>query len=353
MNTRSDELMSLIRGADPLDQDELRSWAASEARERVLHEVCATAAEPASKRRRRRSRLVAVAAAAVLVGGGAAAATTIVGRPAPDPVRAHLAELDQGMPPDLRYNPDLSNAHAVAATTSGTLYAADLPDGGYCIEAASADHQPRGGTCVRASAAAVQPVEVLAPIPPDDDAPLLIGGRLNSADLETLEVIYEGHAASPVPLGLDRYFLIQVPAADQATALTDGARLTALDSHGHVAARVNIPPLRDNDPDGTAFDRQQPIYVSTISNGTDFTQVLGIEGRVNLPGYATLELTYPDGTRARVPTDTDGSYRFDLPRARRDDFTRSFGVLTARDAAGRALGTAPVGSVAAWRARNG
>jgi hypothetical protein len=53
-----------------------------------------------------------------------------------------------------------------------------------------------------------------------------------------------------------------------------------------------------------------------------------------------------------VPTDTDGSYRFDLPRARRDDFARSFGVLTARDAAGRALGTAPVGSVAAWRARD-
>jgi hypothetical protein len=53
-----------------------------------------------------------------------------------------------------------------------------------------------------------------------------------------------------------------------------------------------------------------------------------------------------------VPTDTDGSYRFDLPRARRDEFARSFGVLTARDAAGRALGTAPVGSVAAWRARN-
>ena len=353
MNTRSEKLMSLIRRADPLDPDELRSWTGSERRERVLREVCATAAEPASKRRRRRSRLVAVAAAGILVGGAAAAATTIVGRPAPDTVRAHLAELDEGMPPDLRYNPDLSNAHAVAATTSGTLYAADLPDGGYCIEAASADHQPRGGTCVRASAAAVQPVEVLAPIPPDDDAPLLIGGRLNSTDLETLEVIYEGRAASPVLLGLDRYFLIQVPAADQAAALDDGVRLTGLDSHGRVAARVNIPPLRDNDPDGTAVDRQQPIYVSTISDGTDFTQVLGIDGRVNLPGYATLELAYPDGARVRVPTGTDGSYRFDLPRARRADFARSFGVLTARDAAGRALGTAPVGSVAAWRARNG
>src|SRR5439155_83532 len=83
-------------------------------------EAWTTTAEPARKRRRGRNRLVAVDAAGVLVGGTAAAATTILGRPAPDPVRAHLAELDEGMPPDLRYNPDLSNARAVAETTSGT-----------------------------------------------------------------------------------------------------------------------------------------------------------------------------------------------------------------------------------------
>jgi hypothetical protein len=230
------------------------------------------------------------------------------------------------MPPDLRYNPDLSNARAVAATPSGTLYAADLPDGGYCIEAASTDDQPRGGTCIRAAEASAQPIEVLAPIAQDDDAPLLIGGRLNSADLDTLEVAYEGGAASPVPLGLDRYFLIEVPAADKAAALDYGAQLTALDAEGRVAARQHIPPLRDTDPKGTAFDRKQPIYVSTISDDSDFTLVLGIEGRVNIPRYATLELTYPDGTVIRIPTDADGRYSFEFPRARRDDFARSFGV---------------------------
>jgi len=352
MTTRSDELIHLVREADPLDPAELRNWAESPRREQVLRAVCATPAEPARRRHRGRSRLVALAVAGVLVGGAAAAAATVLGRPAPDPVRAHLAELDRGMPPDLRYNPNLNNAHAVAATASGTLYAADLPDGGYCIETTSAHDQPRGATCLRASQASVRPVEVLAPIPPNDEAPLLIGGRLNGADLETLEVVYGGGAASSVRLGLDRYFLLQVPATDQATALAHGAQLIARDSHRHVMARVQVPPLRDDDPQGNAHDKQQPIYVSTISDATDFTLVFGIEGQVNLPGYATLELAYPDGTVVRIPIDAHGGYHFNLPPDRRDDFTRSFGLLTARNAAGKALGTAPVGSVAAWRARN-
>ena len=352
MKTPPDELVSLVREADPLDPAELRNWAESQHGEQVLRTVCATNAEPARRRRRGRSRLVAVAVAGVLVGGAAAAAATVLGRPAPDPVRAHLAELDRGMPPDLRYNPDLNNARAVAATASGTLYAADLLDGGYCIETTSANDEPRGATCLRASQTSLRPVEVLAPIPPNDAAPLLIGGRLNGADLETLEVAYGGGAASPVRPGLDRYFLIQVPATDQATALANGVQLIALNSHRHVAARIQVPPLRDNDPQGNALDRQQPIYVSTISDASDFTLVFGIEGEVNLPGYTTLELTYPDGTVVRIPTDAHGRYHLNLPPARRDDFIRSFGVLTARNAAGHALGTAPVGSVAAWRARN-
>lgn len=112
-----------------------------------------------------------------------------------------------------------------------------------------------------------------------------------------------------------------------------------------------LPPLRD-DYDAK-LDEKQPIFVSTVSNGSDFTLVLGIEGRVNVNGFTTLELAYPDGTTVAIPTKFDGSYRFDLPTDRRDDFARAFGVLTARDPNGRPLATAPVASVAAWRARNG
>jgi hypothetical protein len=253
------------------------------------------------------------------------------------------------MPPDLRYNPDLAHARAVAATASGSLYAADLPDGGYCIEAATAGGQPRGGTCVTAAEASTRPLEVIAPIPADDDAVLLIGGHLNDVNLTGLQATYAGSPPSNVDLGIDRYFLIEVPATDRAAALTTGVELSAMDSESGHAVNVRVPPLRD---DGEQRDQRQPIFVSTISDGHDLTLVLGIEGRVNVKGYATLHLTYPDGTTTAIPVGQDGTYRYDLPTNRRDDFARAFGVLTARDTEGRVVATAPVASVAAWRARN-
>jgi len=350
MTTSADKLVQRVRAADPLDPDDLRAWTASQHRERIVRDIIATPVGPARRSHRRRAGVVAIVVAGVLVGAAAATATTILGRPAPDPVRAHLAKLDRGMPPDLRYNPDLANARAVAATASGTLYAADLRNGGYCIEVASPTSQPRGGTCLTTADASAHPIEVIAPIPTGDDAPLLIGGRLNTADLAALQVTYTGTAPNRVALGLDRYFLIEVPAAQQAAALDDGIDLTALDSHGQVAAHVQVPPLRDND--GEKLDRRQPIFVSTLSDSHDFTLVLGIEGRVNVTGYHTLELTYPDGTVVTIPTKPDGTYRFALPADRRGDFARAFGVLTARDTTGGTIATAPVASVAAWRARN-
>ena len=346
------DLMTLLRAADPLDPDELASWATSPGRARIRRAVVGTPVASSARPRRSRSRVVAISVAgAALAGGAAAAATSILGEPAPDPVRAHLAELDKGLPADLRYNPDLADARAVAATDSGVLYAADLAGGGYCVEVASAGDQPRGDTCVPNPAA--QPIEVIAPLPADDRAPLLVGGRLDGAGLATLTVRYGSGAARPVSLGLDKYFLLEVPAADRAAALADGLRLTGLDAAGQVAARVTVPPLRDDDPRGTAHDRAQPIFVSTVSDGRDLTLVLGIEGRVNVADYATLELSYPDGTAVAVPTAADGRYDFRLPAQRRGDFARDFGVLTARAADGRTLATAPVGSVAAWRQRTG
>ena len=348
MRTSAD---SLVRAADPLDPDELRAWTTSQSRERIARDIIATPVERSHSSQGGRFRLVAIVVAVILVGAAAAAAAaTRLGRPAPDPVRAHLAELDHGMPPDLRYNPDLANAHAVAATASGTLYAADRADGGYCIEAASAAEQPRGGTCVSAAEASARPIEVIAPIPASDDAPLLIGGRLNRADLTALEATYSGNAPTRITLGLANYFLIEVPTAQHAAAFDDGVELTALDSHSQVAAQVRVPPLRDTGDEN--LDQRQPIFLSTRSDDNDLTLLLGIEGRVNVQGYTTLELSYPDGTVAAIPTQPDGTYRYDLPAGRQRDFARAFGVLTARDASGRTIATAPVASVAAWRARN-
>ena len=198
--------------------------------------------------------------------------------------------------------------------------------------------------------ASARPIKVIAPIPTSDDAPLLIGGRLNRADLTALEATYSGSAPTRITLGLANYFLIEVPTAQHAAALDNGVELTALDSHSQVAAQVRVPLLRDTSDEN--LDQQQPIFLSTRSDDDDLALLLGIEGRVNVPGYTTLELTYPDGTVATIPTQSDGTYRYDLPAGRQRDFARAFGVLTARDAGGRTIATAPVASVAAWRARN-
>ncbi|MEP7019036.1 MAG: hypothetical protein ABI808_00180 [Pseudonocardiales bacterium] len=349
MTTSQDRVLTIVRGADPLDADELREWTMSQRRERLSRDIVATPVEPSNRSTRGRSRLVAIAAlGALTVAGAAAAATTMLGGSAPDTVRAHLAELDAGMPPDLRYNPDLVHARAVAATESGALYAADLRDGGYCIEAATADGRPRGGSCVTAADAAARPIEIIAPLPLGD-APLLIAGHLNDANLTALTATFSGATSHRIDLGLDRYFLIEVPAEQRSSALDTGLELTAENSDGDPVAHVRVPPLRD---DGAKLDDRQPIFVSTMSDGTDLTLLLGIEGRVNVAGSVSLDLTYPDGTVATISTRSDGTYRVTLPADRRDDFARAFGVLTARDADGRALATAPVGSVAAWRAHN-
>ena len=62
-----------------------------------------------------------------------------------------------------------------------------------------------------------------------------------------------------------------------------------------------VPPLRDDDPTGTAHDSDQPIVATTVSDGTDFTKVLAIRGRVNLDGDVSLVLQFPDGST--LPTE--------------------------------------------------
>ena len=122
--------------------------------------------------------------------------------------------------------------------------------------------------------------------------------------------------------------------------------IAGVGADGRDVSTLAVPPLRDDDPDGTAHDREQPVFVSTISTGVDLTLVLGIEGSVNVAGATTLELEYTDGTISEITLAPDGSYRFMIPPDRQHDFATSSGKLVAHDAGGQIVASVSLTSVA-------
>ena len=340
-----DSVLERVRQADPISEIDLRQWSAS-AEARQLFDLVVDSSVVVRPRRHRARWL---AGGVVVVTGAvatAAAASGVLGGPAPDPIRAHLAGLDAGMPQDLRLNPDVEHAMAVASTTSGVLYAADLKDGGYCIEVASEGDKPRGAACVTAAHLRDRAIEVTAPIPSGPAAALLVGGRINDSSVERVVVRNPDGTSNDVALGLARYWLVEVPDSVRAVALANGVQIAGVDTDGQDVSTLAVPPLRDEDPDGTALDRAQPVFVSTISTGDDLTLVLGVEGSVNAKGATTLELQYPDSTTADIALSPDGSYRFMIPPDRQSDFASSSGRLIARDASGQVVASVSFSSVA-------
>lgn len=355
------DLFATLRSADPISPADSEAWLRSNAAvamlERILAEpAAAPPAPPAHGRtaglRRRRARVVASAVVVVAGGTATAFATGIIGGPAPDPVKQHLAGLDRGMPADLRYNPDLDHARAVAATPDGTLYLADTADGGYCIEVASGIDRPRGASCVTAADLATRPLDITAPIPDSDSSPLLVAGRVNDSRITAVRATYRDGVTVDITPGLDHGWLLEVAPAQHDSALSHGVRISGIDRDGQVVVTVRVPALRDDDPVGTAHDNEQPIVVDTTSNGEDLTLVLAVHGRVNVAGVDRLELRWPDGTTTDIPVAGSGRYVLDIPTSRQNAFADRPGSLAAiRD--GQVVATAPVASVAYWRGRNG
>ena len=340
-----DSVLERVRRVDPIREIDLRRWSDT-AEARLVFDVV-VGSSVVDRPRPHRARWLT--GGAVVVTGAlatAAAASGLLGGPAPDPIRAHLAGLDAGMPQDLRLNPDVEHAMAVASTASGVLYAADLKDGGYCIEIATEGDRPRGAACVTAAHLVDRAIEVTAPIPSGPAAALLVGGRINDERVDRVVVRYSDGTTDDVVLGLARYWLVEVPDSVRAVALIDGVQVAGIDADGLDVSTLAVPPLRDEDPDGTAFDSAQPVFVSTISNGGDLTLVLGVEGSVHAAGATTLELDYPDGTTAGIALAPDGSYRFMIPAERQRDFATAAGKLVARDGGGQIVASTSFSSVA-------
>jgi hypothetical protein len=342
---------TLVRRADPVSDSDVAAWVRSGASDSIYRTVVSVdpataAAGPAHARPR---RALAIALALVVLGAGAAAAGVLLfGGPAPKEVKRDLRGVDAGYPADLRLNPDVEQARSVASTGSSTLYYASLKDGGFCTEIVTGG-SARGAVCTTGQQLASLPIEVSVPFtePITDASPVTIAGRVNAPGAMSLEVQFADGSTDQIPFGDDRFFIFDVPAEHLASTHHGDFKLVATDQAGHRVAEVRIPAVVQEDVE--AQDRQQPIFVSTISDGNDLTKVLGVEGSVNVPGAVTLELQYPDGTTVEIPLGADGTYRLDLPTQRQGDLFPQPGLLTARDAAGHPLATAAVAAVAYWR----
>jgi hypothetical protein len=303
-----------------------------------------------SRRRHRLAKSAAVASAGALVLAGAALGTAVLlGWPAPTHIKEEIAAVDRGLPADLRLNPDVEHARAVASTENATLYAASLGDGGSCTEIVTAGERGRGATCATGAQLASRPLDVTMPF--DDNAgpqaPVVVGGRINDSAGSSLEAVYADGSRDEIPLGDDRYFLFDVPPEHRATVHESGLDLIARGEDGSVVERATIPADWD---DAAVPDERAPLYVSTRSYESDFTRVYGVEGHVGAPEAVKLELDYGDGTRASIPIRADGSYEYALPPGRIDDFMQPR-TLDALDKNGRVVASATVAAVAYWRGR--
>jgi len=328
--------------------------------ERLEHDLKLAAARLAERgrRRRRAARISTAAGLSVLaVAGAAAGAARLLGWPAPDHVRAEISSVDRGLPAELRLNPQVEGAKAVASSGGSTLYAAGLSDGGFCTVIVTAGDRGRGPTCSSASDIAANPIQVTLPTDeprenhvavPVDTLPVTVGGRLNVAVAASLAVRYG--AAGPVdsiPLGDDRFFIFDVPSEHLLLAHTLELVFVARDARGVEVARQVVPA----DWDGPAApDELAPLYVNTRSDEGDLTKVYGIEGHVAAEGATRLELIYADGEHVEIPLAPDGAYDYTVPAERVSSFMRPQ-TLAAVDGAGKAVAEAPVAAVAYWTGR--
>jgi hypothetical protein len=302
-------------------------------------------------RRRRRIAQVAaiVSALAFVLAGAGLGAAALLGWPAPLHVQKEIAAVDRGLPADLRLNPDVEHARAVASTESATLYAASLRDGGSCTEIVTAGDRGRGAVCSTGADLVSRALELTAPF--DDGAgtgsPVVLGGRLNAEGGADLEAVYADGSSEAILLGEDRYFLFEVPAEHLASVHASGLELVGRDEDGSVVARTTLPPDWD---DPAVPDERAPLYVGTRSDESDFTKVFGLEGHVSAPGAVRLDLDYGDGTHVRIPIQADGSFEYAVPPDRSDDFMQPR-MLVVRDEQGRVIASATVAAVAYWRGR--
>ena len=302
------------------------------------------------QRRRRRSRTLAVALAALLtLSGLALAATTFVGSPAPASVQSDIAAVDAGMPDSLRLNPDVRNARSVATTGASTLWLADLADGGRCVELTTTYYPSlRAPGCTTGTALDVTPIT--ATLPNDDRvgpaSPVVIAGHVQPASAASLSLELSDGRTIPVPFGAQHFYVIDLTGGAAADVRSSGVSLVAADAAGTEVARTTVPA--DWDASAQDVENETTVDVTTRSDSSDFTKVLGIDGVLRDPVPASLQLVYDDSHTADIALEPDGSFHYDVPSDRQGDFMTPR-RLVGRDTQGRVVVDQSIAAVAFWR----
>ncbi len=298
----------------------------------------------AGARRHRARRVTAVVLTGVaLAAGGAAAAQVLVGDAAPPAVQASLGGVDEGMPPDLRLNPDVANARSVAVDRDAVLYAADLPGGGVCTEIATAG-KPNGAVC-RPSTQPPAPIDATIPGTPEgaSGVPVVVGGRVNlGADAVALVI---GGRRLAVTMQPDGYYVVELDAPDSAAA-RQGLRIEAT-RDGNLVASLDV-----SDAFTSEVGHVDPIGLEMVSGEGDLTKVVSVYGTVQDATAVTIRLIYPDGSTADAPIGADGRYELTLAPDRQGALASAPGRLVAVDASGKELASRTVAAVSWWEQRS-
>jgi hypothetical protein len=111
-------------------------------------------------------------------------------------------------------------------------------------------------------------------------------------------------------------------------------------------ARTTVPA--DWDAGAADVGRETTVDVTTRSDSSDFTKVLGIDGLLRDPIPASLELVYDDDHSVDIELALGGTFHYDVPADRQGDFMTPR-RLVGRDAQGRVVVERPVAAVAFWR----
>jgi hypothetical protein len=285
-----------------------------------------------------------VTALVIGAGGTAAAAHMLIGSPAPPAVQRSIAGVDEGMPADLRLNPDGTHARSVAVDGRAVLYAADLPAGGVCTEVALAG-RPMGAVC-RSGSDRPAPVEATIPGTPEDTGSLIVvTGRVSSPADGARLVTGDGQEVA-LALRPGGFFIVELSAAESASA-RNGLRIVA-DRAGQTTAEIDLSSAFT--PESGRLD---PIAVEMVSGSGDLTKVVSFSGSVQVNHATTVRLEYPDGAHTDARLGASGTYTFTLPLDAQGAFARAPGRLVALDGEGNELASRTVAAVSFWHANKG